>query len=105
MSGKHVVVWTGGRHDDLAAAAGAIPKVTVTLARERAQALAAVRHADAFITTVIGWDAEFAAALADAPRLTWVQALNTGIDNMEALGIPDHLVVSNVGPVNSATVA
>jgi phosphoglycerate dehydrogenase-like enzyme len=34
-----------------------------------------------------------------------MQALNTGIDNLEAYGLPERLAISNVGPVNSRTVA
>lgn len=106
MSAKHVAIFTGGRRDDrLCAAVGAIPGVRVTGAREHAELLAALRDADALVTTVVGWDAELAAALAGAPKLEWVQALNTGIDNMEAFGIPARLTVSNLGPVSSTVVA
>ena len=103
---KHVVVWTGLRHDDrLSAAVGAVDGVRMTAARERAAALAAIGDADALVATVVGWGDDFAAALARAPRLVWMQALNTGIDNLEQHGIPPHLMVTNVGPVNSRTVA
>lgn len=103
---KHVVIWTGARHDDrLCAAVGAVAGVRVTGARDRAAALAAIDDADALVATVVGWGADFAAAIARAPRLVWMQALNTGIDNVEKRGIPAHLAISNVGPVNSTIVA
>ncbi|HEX5047114.1 MAG TPA: NAD(P)-dependent oxidoreductase [Gammaproteobacteria bacterium] len=106
MRPKHIVIWTGARHDDrLCAAVGAVPGVRATGARDRAAALAALEEADALVATVVGWGTDFASAVARAPRLVWMQALNTGIDNLERYGIPKHLAISNVGPVNSTTVA
>jgi phosphoglycerate dehydrogenase-like enzyme len=103
---KHVVVWTGARHDErLCAAVGAIPRVRTTGARDRAAALVAIGDADALVATVVGWGTDFATAIARAPRLVWMQALNTGIDNLETYGVPTRLAISNVGPVNSTNVA
>jgi phosphoglycerate dehydrogenase-like enzyme len=106
MTTKHVTVWTGIRRDDrLSAAVSAVPGVRVTTALDRESALAAVHDADALVSTVVGWGADFAAALARAPRLVWMQALNTGVDNVEEHGLPAHLTLTNVGPVNSTNVA
>ncbi|HZF27865.1 MAG TPA: NAD(P)-dependent oxidoreductase [Gammaproteobacteria bacterium] len=103
---KHVVIWTGARHDGrLCAAVGALAGVRVTGARDRAAALAAIADADALVATVVGWGEDLAAAIARAPRLAWMQALNTGIDSLEKHGVPAHLAISNVGPVNSTSVA
>ncbi|HET8697713.1 MAG TPA: NAD(P)-dependent oxidoreductase [Gammaproteobacteria bacterium] len=105
MTPKQVSVWTGRPNDRLSAAVSAVPGVRVTAARDRESALAAVHDADALVSTVVGWGADFAAALARAPRLVWMQALNTGVDNVEEHGLPAHLTLTNVGPVNSTTVA
>src|SRR5262245_25004805 len=81
---KHVGRWAGARHDErLNAAVGAVAGVRVTDARDRAAALAAIHEADALVATVVGWGTDFAAAVARAPRLAWMQALNTGIDNVQ----------------------
>ncbi len=105
MDPKRILVWTGGDDRALAAAVGAVPGAVVETAADRAAVCRLMRAADGFVTSVARWDADFAAALAEAPRLDWVQVLNAGFDNMERLGVPSRVVVTTVGEVNGDVVA
>lgn len=102
---KRVVVWYGGGEQTLCEALSRLEAAEVVRAPDRAHALAAMDEADALITNNIFWDAEFAEHLRRSRRLTWVQVLNAGFDNMERLGVPERVTVSTVGEVGSAIVA
>jgi phosphoglycerate dehydrogenase-like enzyme len=105
MTSKRVLVWTGGDDDRLAAAVALVPGADVVRAADRAAALARMLEVDAFVTSVVPWNEAFAHALERSPTLKWVQVLNAGFDNMERLGVPERITVTNVGAVNSTVVA
>lgn len=103
---KDIVVWTG--HDDndaLCEALGSVPTVRVLCAKDAAEAQALMPRADGLILNNMRWNADFARVLASSPRLTWIQVLNAGFDNMERLGVPQHVVVSTIGGFASTVVA
>jgi len=103
---KDIVVWTG--HDDndaLCEALGRVPTVRALPAKDASEAQALMLRADVLIMNNMRWNADFARVLASAPRLTWIQVLNAGFDNMERLGVPDRVVVSTIGDIASTVVA
>jgi phosphoglycerate dehydrogenase-like enzyme len=102
---KDILVWA--THDDaaLCAALRQVPGARVHTVKNASEAQALMAHVDGMIMSVVRWDANFAQALADAPRLVWVQILNAGFDNMERLGVPERVVVSTIGDIASAVVA
>ena len=102
---KRVAVWYGGGERALCDALSRLEATEVVRAPDRAQALAAMDEADAFITNTIFWDGEFAERLRRARRLAWVQVLNAGFDNMERLGVPERVTVSTLGEIGSTIVA
>jgi phosphoglycerate dehydrogenase-like enzyme len=102
---KRVAVWYGGGERALCEALNRLEATEVVRAPDRAQALAAMDEADAFVTNTIFWDAEFAEHLRCSRRLAWVQVLNAGFDNMERLGVPERVTVSTLGEIGSAIVA
>lgn len=65
-----------------AAIAAAAPSLTLTLAATEAEALAAAPEAEAIVALAPRISP---AILAAAPRLRWIQALTTGIDNIAGL--------------------
>ena len=105
MTAKRILVWTGGSDFGLADAVSAIAGVEVVRAADRDAALARMAEVDAFVTSVVPWNADFAAALEASSTLQWVQVLNAGFDNMQRLGVPRRIVVTNLGAVNSTVVA
>ncbi len=105
MTRKRVLVWTGGSDFGVADAVAAVAGAEVVRAEDRASALARMSDVDAFVTSVVPWNTEFAAALTVSTTLRWVQLLNAGFDNMERLGVPPRVVVTNLGAVNSTVVA
>jgi phosphoglycerate dehydrogenase-like enzyme len=104
-TGKRILVWTGGDAQPLCEALARLEGIGVEAAPSRAAALAALRTADGFITSTILWDGEIAAALRESPRLSWLQLLNAGFDNVERLGVPERIVVSTVGEIGARVVA
>ena len=102
---KRVVVWYGGGEQALCAALSRFPDMEVERAPDRAHALAAMDEANALVTNTIFWDAEFAEHLRRSRRLSWVQVLNAGFDNMERLGVPERVTVSTLGEIGSTIVA
>ncbi|MBX5461791.1 MAG: D-2-hydroxyacid dehydrogenase [Steroidobacteraceae bacterium] len=105
MSKKRLLVWTGGDDKPLTAALRGVSGIEVVTARTREDALRAMPEVDAFVTSTIPWDRDFAFALSRATRLVWVQLLNTGFDNVEYLGVPERVVVSTIGEIGSGVVA
>jgi phosphoglycerate dehydrogenase-like enzyme len=105
MIAKRVLVWTGGSDFGLAAALSAVRDVEVVRAEARAAAIERMADVDAFVASVVPWNGEFAAALEASATLRWVQFLNAGVDNVERLGVPERVVVTNLGAVNSTVVA
>jgi len=102
---KRVLVWTGGGEAGLCEALNGIEGVVVAAATGRADALARMPEADALITSTVFWDSDFALQLQRSMRLTWVQVLNAGYDNMERLGVPARVVLSTIGDIGSSIVA
>lgn len=81
----------------------ALDGVTVTTARNLAEAAPALAEAEVLITIGPHLDADAAAAFAAAPRLRYVQSIGTGTDNLTdhpALG-PD-VAVCNVHGIHGA---
>jgi phosphoglycerate dehydrogenase-like enzyme len=105
MTAKRVLVWTGGSDFGLTDAVAAVRDVEVVRAADRAKAIERMADVDAFVTSVVPWNGEFAGALAASATLQWVQFLNAGVDNVERLGVPERVVVTNLGAVNSTVVA
>jgi phosphoglycerate dehydrogenase-like enzyme len=102
---KRVLVWTGGGDAALCEALRGIDGVVVAAATGRADALARMPEADALITSTVLWDTDFALQLQRSMRLTWVQVLNAGFDNMERLGVPARVVLSTIGDIGASIVA
>ena len=102
---KRVLVWYGGHERALCESLSRLEDVQVERAESRAHTLAAMDAADAFVTSTIYWDGEFAERLRHSRRLLWVQVLNAGFDNMERLGVPERVTVSTLGEIGSAIVA
>ena len=103
---KDIVVWAGhDENDALCQALARVPSARVLLAKDAAEARALMPRADALILNNMRWNPDFARVLASSPRLTWIQVLNAGFDNMERLGLPDRVVVSTIGGFASTVVA
>ena len=102
---KRILVWTAGVEPALADTLAGVEGVDVRLASDRADALSALSGADAYVTSTVVWDAEFAGRLRQAPRLVWIQVLNAGFDNMERLGVPERVIVTTVGDIGARVVA
>ncbi|MGH8149630.1 MAG: NAD(P)-dependent oxidoreductase [Steroidobacteraceae bacterium] len=102
---KRILVWTGGDAGPLCETLGRLEDIRVEEAASRAAALAAMNTADGLITSTILWDGELASALRKSPRLSWLQLLNAGFDNVERLGVPERVVVSTVGEIGARVVA
>ena len=101
-----VLVWTG-RDDsalceDLRRFAGV---EIVQASSERDALLQQIRESEVFIGQAAHWGADIAAAMFDAPGLRWLQLCNAGFDNVERAGVPEHVVVSNMGSVTSQVIA
>lgn len=81
--------------------------VRLLCARDEAQAIALLPQADAalFAGAGPGYTAALAAAVRQAPRLRWVQALSTGVDGMQAHGLPGHVTLSGIGDAGASVVA
>ncbi len=106
MSGaKRILVWLGGGEQSLCDALSRLDAVEIQRAPDRASALAALGEADAFVTSTVFWDDDFAAQLRRSTQLTWIQVLNAGFDNMERLGVPARVTVSTLADVGSSVVA
>jgi phosphoglycerate dehydrogenase-like enzyme len=101
---KTLLVWTGTDDRPLCAALAGAP-LRILQAGSAAEAAAAMPGADAMVTSVIPWDAGLMAALRAAPRLRWLQVLNTGYDHLEALGLPPWIQLSTLGSLGSELVA
>jgi phosphoglycerate dehydrogenase-like enzyme len=102
---KTLLVWTGDDDTALCAALAGLSGVTLRRAESAAEAAAAMSTADGMVTSVIPWDAALAASLRAAPRLGWIQVLNAGYDNLEALGLPANLRLSTLGALGSGAIA
>jgi len=102
---KTLLVWTGEDDTALCAALAGVPGLELRRASSAADAAAAMASADAMVTSVIPWNAALAAALRAAPRLGWMQVLNAGYDNLEALGLPARLRLSTLGALGSGAIA
>ena len=102
---KRLAVWYGGGERALCDALSRLDDLEVVRAQGRAQALDAMGEADALVTSTIYWEADFAEALRRSGRLTWIQVLNAGFDNMERLGVPERVTVSTLGEIGSGIVA
>jgi phosphoglycerate dehydrogenase-like enzyme len=102
---KDVLVWTGHEDAALCAALAPVPGLRVLTARNASEAQALMSRVDGMIMSVVPWNADFARALSEAPRLAWIQILNAGFDNMERFGVPDRVVVSTIGGFGSNVVA
>jgi phosphoglycerate dehydrogenase-like enzyme len=101
---KSLLVWTGGDDGPLCEALATVPGIDLRRAASKAEAVAGMADADGMIASVIPWDADLARALRDSPRLKWLQVLNTGFDNLEALGLPAGLQLSTLGELGSPAV-
>jgi phosphoglycerate dehydrogenase-like enzyme len=102
---KRILVWTAGGEPALCDALAAVEGAQVRRACDRAQALSALGETDAYVTSTVVWDAEFARRLREAPRVVWIQVLNAGFDNMERLGVPERVTLTTVGDIGAAVVA
>ncbi|HTY94059.1 MAG TPA: NAD(P)-dependent oxidoreductase [Steroidobacteraceae bacterium] len=102
---KTLLVWTGADDGPLCAALARIPDLRIVQAASAAEAAATMPEADGMVTSVVPWDAVLMAALRSAPRLKWLQVLNAGYDNLEALGLPARIDLSTTGSLGSELVA
>lgn len=100
-----LLVWTGDDDAPLCAQLAGVQGVEVVRAHSAIQAAAAMPAVDAMIGSVIPWNIQLADALRAAPRLRWLQVMNAGYDNLEALRLPAHLRLSTLGALGSAFVA
>lgn len=100
-----LLVWTGGDDTPLCAALAGIDGVEVVRASSAADAAAAMPSVDAMVGSVIPWSVVLADALRSSPRLLWLQVMNAGYDNLEALRLPPRLKLSTLGALGSAFVA
>jgi phosphoglycerate dehydrogenase-like enzyme len=100
-----LLVWTGGDDTSLCSQLADIAGVQVLPAASAAAAAAAMPIADAMIGSVIPWNEMLADALRNSPQLRWLQVMNAGYDNLEALRLPRHLRLSTLGALGSAFVA
>lgn len=101
---KTLLVWTGGDDTALCEALAQVPGILLRRAASRAEAAAGLQEADGMIGSVIPWDASLADALRKSPRVRWLQVMNTGFDNLEALGLPRSLQLSTLGELGSPAV-
>ncbi|MEN9704645.1 MAG: hypothetical protein RLZZ393_524 [Pseudomonadota bacterium] len=101
---KTLLVWTGGDDGPLCVALRAVPGIELRRAADKAEALALMPHVDGMVGSVIGWDENLAQGLRGAPRLRWLQVMNTGFDNLEQLGLPAGLQLSTLGELGSPAV-
>lgn len=101
---KTLLVWTGGDDAALCAALSPLPGIKVLRADSKVEATALMSQADGMVGSVIPWDAGLSAALRASSRLRWLQVLNTGFDNLEALGLPVRLQLSTLGELGSPAV-
>ena len=102
---KTLLVWTGADDSALCAALASVSGLKVRRCRSEAEALEAMAEADGMVGSVIPWNRALAAALRASPRLKWLQVMNVGFDNVEALGLPRDLRLSTLGALGSTTVA
>jgi phosphoglycerate dehydrogenase-like enzyme len=101
---RRLLLWTGNDDERLAGLLGRLDGVEMQIARDRADALAAMANADALVALAHNWGADCAAALAASP-IDWVQALNAGIDSMEQPGLPARVTVTTFGGAGAHAVA
>ena len=89
------------------AALDGLDGVNLLLAADEAQAIALLPQADAalFAGAGGGYSAALADAVRRAPRLRWVQVLTTGIDGIQAHGLPPGMAFSGIGDAGAAVVA
>jgi phosphoglycerate dehydrogenase-like enzyme len=102
---KTLLVWTGGDDTSLAEALAAVDGLKVLRCRSAAESCRAMAEADGMITSVIPWNGTLMGALRASGRLSWLQVMNVGFDNLEALGLPPRLRLSTLGALGSRTVA
>jgi phosphoglycerate dehydrogenase-like enzyme len=100
-----LLVWTGGDDASLCAKLAEVEGVQVLPAASAAEAAASMPDVDAMVGSVIPWNEMLAGALRNSPRLQWLQVMNAGYDNLEALQLPRHLRLSTLGALGSAFVA
>ncbi|MEY4760764.1 MAG: hypothetical protein RLZZ200_620 [Pseudomonadota bacterium] len=101
---KTLLVWTGGEDGLLCEALSQVPGLEIVRGRDKSDAIVRMSTVDGMIGSVIPWDASLAEALRKAPRLRWLQVLNIGFDNLEALGLPPQLQLSTLGELGSPAV-
>jgi phosphoglycerate dehydrogenase-like enzyme len=102
---KTLLVWTGDDDGALCAALAGVAGLRIVRAASAVEAGAAMAMADGMVTSVIPWNPALAAALRAASRLGWLQVLNAGYDNLEALGLPARLKLSTLGALGSTAIA
>ncbi|HMB72688.1 MAG TPA: D-2-hydroxyacid dehydrogenase [Gammaproteobacteria bacterium] len=106
MSDTRVLVWTGRDDAALCEKLARLEGVEVVEASpERGELLRQITEAEAFIGQAAHWGRDIATAMANAPKLRWLQLCNAGFDNVERAGVPEHIVVSNMGRVTSEVIA
>lgn len=105
MSEKQILIWTGSDDEALCMVVDKLEGACSNRASDRADALAKMPHADAFVVSAAMWNSEFADAIAMSPQLTWIQVINAGFDNIESMGVPGHVTISTSGPVGATVVA
>ncbi len=101
---RRLLLWTGSDDARLAALIGTLDGVSVRVARDRADALAAMAESDALIALAQNWGADCAAALKASP-IDWLQALNAGIDSLERPGLPPRVTVTTFGGAGAQAIA
>jgi D-2-hydroxyacid dehydrogenase (NADP+) len=101
---RRLLLWTGNDDARLAALIAPVDGIDVRIARDRADALAAMADADALIALAQNWGPDCAAALQASP-IDWLQALNAGIDSIERPGLPRRVTVTTFGGAGAHAIA
>jgi phosphoglycerate dehydrogenase-like enzyme len=101
---RRLLLWTGNDDARLAALVGDVEGLTVRIARDRADAIAAMADSDALIALAQSWGADCAAGLEASP-IDWIQTLNAGIDTVERWGLPERVTVTTFGGAGAHAVA
>lgn len=106
MSKTRVLVWTGRDDAALCAKLAQLEGVEILEASsQRSTLLRQIGETEVFIGQAAHWGKDIAAAMASAPKLRWLQLCNAGFDNVERAGVPEHVIVSNMGSVTSEVIA
>ena len=106
MNKKRILVWSGRDDTELCARLAKFDGVEIVPgSAERGTLLQQIRETEVFIGQAAFWGVDIAEAMAQAPKLRWLQLCNAGYDNVERAGVPEHVVVSNMGGVTSEVIS